>query len=222
MLLALDTSTRSAGVAVYNGVELLSEILWVSGDRHTVDLAPAIAQALARPGLHVSDLQALAVAIGPGSFTGLRVGLALAKGLALAHRLALVGVPTLDGLALAQPVQPAPMAAVLRAGRGRLAVAWYHAADDAWQPTGKVEVRTAADLAQSIQKPTYVCGELTADERRLLARKRKNVLLAPPALCARRPGFLAELGWQRWQAGQVDSPVTLSPYYLHYGDPVPG
>jgi tRNA threonylcarbamoyladenosine biosynthesis protein TsaB len=170
----------------------------------------------------VSDLQALAVATGPGSFTGLRVGLALAKGLALAHHLALVGVPTLDALALAQPVLDMPLAAVLRAGRGRLAVAWYQNAGENWQPVGKVEVLTAADLAQMIQKPTYVCGELAAEERRLLSRKRKNVLLASPAQCIRRPGYLAELGWQRWQAGQVDSPVTLAPFYLHIGDPIPG
>lgn len=222
MLLALDTSTRTVGVAVYDGQQVLSEATWISGDHHTVDLAPAVLQALARAGLQVSDLQALAVATGPGSFTGLRVGLALAKGLALAHHLALVGVPTLDALALAQPVLDMPLAAVLRAGRGRLAVGWYQNAGDHWQPVGKVEVLTAADLAGQIQKPTYVCGELTADERRLLSRKRKNVLLASPAQCVRRPGYLAELGWQRWQAGQVDSPVTLAPFYLHIGDPIPG
>lgn len=222
MLLALDTSTRTVGVAVYDGQQVLSEATWISGDHHTVDLAPAVLQALARAGLQVSDLQALAVATGPGSFTGLRVGLALAKGLALGHHLALVGVPTLDALALAQPVLDMPLAAVLRAGRGRLAVTWFQNAGEHWQPVGKVEVLTAADLAGQIQKPTYVCGELTADERRLLSRKRKNVLLASPAQCVRRPGYLAELGWQRWQAGQVDSPVTLAPFYLHIGDPIPG
>src|SRR5512134_776723 len=130
MLLALDTSTRTVGVAVYDGQQVLSEATWISGDHHTVDLAPAVLQALARAGLQVSDLQALAVATGPGSFTGLRVGLALAKGLALAHHLALVGVPTLDALALAQPVLDMPLAAVLRAGRGRLAVAWFQNAGE--------------------------------------------------------------------------------------------
>jgi tRNA threonylcarbamoyladenosine biosynthesis protein TsaB len=142
--------------------------------------------------------------------------------MALSHHLAMIGVPSLDVLAAAQPVLPVPMAAVLRAGRGRLAVAWYQAGSDHWQPVGKVEVLTAADLAQGIQRPTYVCGELTSEERRLLSRKRKNVLLASPAHCVRRPGFLAELGWQRWQAGQVDNPVTLAPFYLHIGDPIPG
>jgi tRNA threonylcarbamoyladenosine biosynthesis protein TsaB len=85
-----------------------------------------------------------------------------------------------------------------------------------------VEAVTPAELAQAIQQPTVVCGELTPDERRLLARKRKNVLLASPAQSLRRPAYLAEIGWQRWHAGKADDPASLAPIYLHYGDPVPG
>jgi tRNA threonylcarbamoyladenosine biosynthesis protein TsaB len=200
---------------------VLSESLWISQDHHTVDLAPAVAQALSRPGAQVADLQALAVAIGPGSFTGLRIGLALAKGMALAHHLPLIGIPTLDVLAQAQPFSDLPLAAVLRAGRNRLAVGWYQVIHDRWKSSGKIEVLTAAELAQSIQRPTQVCGELTDEERRLLARKRKNVLLSSPAQSARRPAILAEIGWQRWQAGQVDDPATLAPIYLHTSAPIP-
>ena len=79
---------------------------------------------------------------------------------------------------------------------------------------------TAEELSQGIRKPTIVCGELTASERQLLARKRKSVLLASPAHAVRRPGFLAELGWRRWQSGQVDDPVTLAPVYVHIGEPI--
>jgi tRNA threonylcarbamoyladenosine biosynthesis protein TsaB len=222
MLLALDTSTRTVGVALYDGEQVLSEIAWVSKDYHTAELAPVVAEVLARPGVPVSELHLLAVALGPGSFTGLRVGLSLAKGLSLANHLALVGVPTLDVLAAAQPMLDLPMAALLRIGRGRLAVGWYLAVDGTWQPSRETEPLTAAELAQAIQQPTLVCGELTADERRLLARKRKNVLLASPAQSMRRPAYLAEIGWQRWQAGKVDDPASLAPIYLHYGDPVPG
>ena len=222
MLLAMDTSTRAVGIALYDGVQVLSEVIWVSQDHHTMDLAPAVGEALLRTGIKITDLQVLAVATGPGSFTGLRVGLALAKGLALSHHLAMVGVPSLDILAAAQFVQPAPMAAVLRAGRGRLAVGWYEAVEDAWRSTGKIEVLTVDELSHSIQKPTAVCGELTIEERRLLGRKRKNVLLASPAQSVRRPAFLAEIGWQLWQSGKVDDPITLAPFYLHYNEPIPG
>jgi len=222
MLLALDTSTRMMGVSLYDGVQVLSESVWVSLGHHTVELAPAIEGALKRAGAQVSDLQALGVALGPGSFTGLRIGLAVAKGLALARHLPLVGIPTLDVLAAAQPVREMPMVAVLRAGRGRLAVGWYRVAEGAWQPKGSVEVLTCRGLSQRIRKPTLVCGELTAEERRLLARKRKNVLLASPANSLRRPAFLAELAWERWQSGQVSDPATLAPIYVHRGEPILG
>jgi tRNA threonylcarbamoyladenosine biosynthesis protein TsaB len=177
---------------------------------------------LARCNVNVSDLSVLAAALGPGSFTGLRIGLALVKGMALAQRLPLVGVPSLDILAAAQPPSEELMAAVLRAGRGRLAVGWYKAVDGAWQSKGMPELLTPQELNERIQQPTLVCGELGDEEQRLLARKRKNVILAPAAQSLRRPAWLAELGWKRWLAGKVDDPNSLSPIYLHYNETIPG
>ena len=222
ILLAMDTSTRQVGLAVYDGVQVLGEMSWVSHDHHTVELAPAVAGLLARCNVVSTDLGGLGVALGPGSFTGLRIGLALAKGIALAQNLPMVGLPSLDVLAASQPLEAPLLAAVLRAGRGRLAVGWYQAQRGSWQPTGRSEVLTPDALAERIQEPTWVCGELDDDERRLLGRKRKNVLLASPAQAVRRPSFLAELAWRRWQAGQVDDPALLAPIYLHYNEPIPG
>jgi tRNA threonylcarbamoyladenosine biosynthesis protein TsaB len=222
VLLAIDTSTRVMGLAIYDGSRLLCDATWACGDHHTVELAPAIAEALQRCGLSISALQALGVAIGPGSFTGVRIGLALAKGMALAQHIPLVGVPTLDFLAASQPVQDIPLVAVLQAGRGRLAVGWYRAVKGAWQPQGSLEVLDALTLAERIQQPTRVCGELNEEERLTLGRKRKIVFLASPAQSLRRAGFLAELAWRRWHAGKVDDPVSLSPIYLHIGEPIPG
>ena len=123
MLLAVDTSTRTVGVALYDGSQVLSESVWTSRDYHTVELAPAVARVLARAGIAVANLQALAVATGPGSFTGLRVGLALVKGLSLAAHLPVLGIPSLDVLAEAQPVKVRRLcypAGGARAARGRL------------------------------------------------------------------------------------------------------
>lgn len=225
ILLAMDTSTRTIGIALYNGVEVLGERTWTSLDFHTAELAPAIADLLGKTNLGAGDLAALAVAIGPGSFTGLRIGLALAKGLALAQNLPIIGIPTLDVLAAGQPVAPGQgekLAAVLKAGRGRLAVGWYQAVKGAWQNVPPNVVLTVQELSDAVQSPTIICGELDEAERRLLYRKRKNVHLASPAFCLRRPSFLAELAWQRWQEGEVDDPATLSPIYLHYNEPIPG
>jgi hypothetical protein len=87
MLLAVDTSTAQVGLAVYDGAQVIGEYAWRSSQRHTVELAPALAELLARCGLTMADVRALGVALGPGSFTSLRVGLSLVKGLALARHL---------------------------------------------------------------------------------------------------------------------------------------
>ncbi|OFX09309.1 MAG: tRNA (adenosine(37)-N6)-threonylcarbamoyltransferase complex dimerization subunit type 1 TsaB, partial [Anaerolinea sp. RIFOXYB12_FULL_60_12] len=112
MLLAVDTSTAQLGLALYDGAAVAAELTWTSRQRHTVELAPALAGLLGRVGLTMGDISALGVAIGPGSFTSLRVGLAFVKGLALARRLPLIGVPTLNVVAVSVPVLGFPLAAV--------------------------------------------------------------------------------------------------------------
>lgn len=222
MLLAVDTSTAQVGLALYDGVRVTGELLWHSRQHHTVELAPGLSELLTRTGSKIDDVKALGVALGPGSFTSLRVGLSFVKGLALARHLPLIGIPTLDVLAIAQPMRDLPLAVVLQAGRGRLAVGWYKAAENGWQADGSAQVMTADSLAESINTPTLVCGELTADERQRLARKRVNVILASPAQCVRRPSLLAELAWVHWQAGDVDELASLAPIYLHTAQPIPG
>ena len=221
MLLALDTSTRMVGIALYDGVQVLSEFSWTSRDNHSVELAPAVVEMMVKAGVKPEHLTALAVAIGPGSFTGLRISLALAKGIAYVNHIPLIGIPSLDILAAAQPVHAETLAAVLRAGRGRLAVGWYRALGGEWQPDGKAETLTPLELNQRIHGPTQVCGELNEDDQRLLRRKRINVILASPAQSIRRPAYLAELGWRRLMAGQIENPATLTPIYLHHGVPIP-
>lgn len=221
MLLAIDTSTQMIGLALYNGWQVVCESVWQSRNHHTVEVAPAMHALLLNSGVKPDALQALAVASGPGSFTSLRIGMALAKGMALSLHLPVIGIPTLDILAAGQALQDLPLATVLQAGRGRLAVGWYHNNGQSWESSSKIEVASIQQLSTRIQKPTLVCGELNAEERQLLQRKRKNVLLAPPAQCVRRPAWLAELAWKRWQAGQVDNPVSLSPIYLHVAEEIP-
>jgi tRNA threonylcarbamoyladenosine biosynthesis protein TsaB len=218
MLLAIDTSTRAVGVALYDGAQVLGETVWTSQDYHTVELAPAVAQILNKAGVPISSLQALGVALGPGSFTGLRVGLALAKGLSLARRLPIIGISTFDVLAAALPVKDIPLVVVIRAGRGRLAVGWYQNQRQVWVSTGKAELVASEALIDKIEQPTLVGGELTADERQALSKKRRMILLASPAQSLRRPSYLAELAWKKWQSGEVGDPSSLVPVYLHDGN----
>ena len=216
MLLAIDTSTRSVGVALYDGVQIVSERVWLSHQFHTVELAPTVSSLINQAGISMDEFKVVAVALGPGSFTGLRIGMSLAKGMALAGHLDLVGIATLDILAASQPIDDRPLVAILQAGRGRIVVGWYKNYSGEWKADKKVQVMTPRELASGIKSPTIVCGELSEDERRIFRRKRINVRLASPAQSLRRPSYLAELGWRRWQKGMSDDPAMLEPEYLHY------
>ena len=221
MLLAVDTSTSWTGLALYDGSAVLGELSWTTRNHHTVELAPAVSRLLQQTGLPASKIECLGVALGPGSFTSLRIGLALVKGMALSLKVPVVGIPTLDFLTAAMPVSDMRLAAVLQAGRTRLALGWYEAKKGRWQATGELSVTTAAELAEQIEEPTLICGEMNSEERHILAKKRKLVHLATPAQCARRPSFLAEMAWEQWKAGKVDEVVSLAPIYLHIAEAIP-
>jgi tRNA threonylcarbamoyladenosine biosynthesis protein TsaB len=221
MLLGVDTSTQAVGIAIFDGFQVLSEQSWISRRYHTVELAKAVQENLNRAGLSAEDLDVLSVAIGPGSFTGLRIGLALVKGIAYTHQIPVIGIPTLDITARAVPAQDKRLAAVLQAGRNRLAVGWYQVEDGRWSALGPPENLALEDLIARLEEPTILTGELSREIRERLA-DHELVSLADPTMAMRSPKYLAELAWERWKAGEVDDIYQLKPYYLHNGDPIPG
>jgi tRNA threonylcarbamoyladenosine biosynthesis protein TsaB len=217
-LLAIDTATRLISLALHDGKSLIAESTWHSPQHHTVELAPHVGLMLRRgaQGGEPVRLQAVAVAICPGSYTGLRIGLSFAKGLVLAQSLPLLGVPTLDVLARAQPPRPERLLALLQAGRGRVSVAGYAWNSKArrWEQVDPPHVLSWADLAASIDNPVHICGEVEPGLLEQLKTRRGLITLAPAAHALRRAGFLADIAWERLrgQAGP-DDPVRLAPAY---------
>ena len=221
MLLAVDTSTAQVGLALYDGAQVIGEYAWRSSQRHTVELAPAISELLTRCGITMDDVHAAGVALGPGSFTSLRVGLSLVKGLALSRHIPLVGIPTLDILAAAQAASKLPLGVAIQAGRGRFALGWYKSSRNGWQAKAEARVVTVEKLIGEIKSPCTLCGEFTSGERERLVKENVNIRLVSPAQSVRRPAVLAELAWARWQAGHVDDDAALAPIYLHTAEPIP-
>jgi tRNA threonylcarbamoyladenosine biosynthesis protein TsaB len=221
MLLAVDTSTQWMGLALYNGSQVIAEHVWQTVNHHSVELSPAIHAMLHGSGMTAKNLSVVAVALGPGSFTSLRIGLAVAKGLALALHLPVVGIPSFEILASAIAPQAEDLITVLQAGRKRLAMQQFTSQKNQWRMEGEPSIVTVQQLEQMIHKPTLVAGELDEDDRRILERKWKNIHLVSPAQSMRRPALLAELAWQRWSEGKVDDPVTLAPIYLHVAGEIP-
>lgn len=212
MLLALDTSTSLAGVALYDGT-VRAELTWHAGRNHTTQVLPAAVRLLADQGLAPGDLRAIAVATGPGSYTGLRVGLGVAKGLAVALRLPLVGVCTLDVLAAPWRAAGTPVRPALDAGRGRFATALYEPGADGLtrrEPIVGVDLDGLVALARP---PLLMTGDLTAAVRDALAAAAPEVRVASPAAGLRRTAVLAELAWERLDQESGD-PAAIDALYL--------
>lgn len=216
LLIAIDTATRWAGLALYDGERVRAEAGWQSRNNHSVELMPALDRMLAQQGVDPERLTAVAVASGPGSFTGLRIGMSVAKGLAQAQGIPILGVPTLDVLVVPHGEQRRPVWAVIQAGRGRLCAAYYRRRSGRWQQDGDLYLTTVEELAALVTGRCLMCGELSAAERTYLAEQcEADLVFASPALAVRRPAYLAELGWARLQNGEVDDLATLEPTYLH-------
>ncbi len=223
-LLAIDTATQFISLALHDGQQLLAEQTWRSENHHTVELAPAVRALLAQSRLAFADLTALAVSIGPGSYTGLRIGVALAKGIATAQKLPLVGISTLDILMAGQPQSTGALILVLPAGRGRVVTARYHWRKGEWKLRGEAQNMDWDTLIASIDGPATLSGEIGADGRAVIEAAQASglpITLSPPALRLRRAGFLAETAWHRLRASEdraAFAAAAVAPVYVKTKD----
>jgi tRNA threonylcarbamoyladenosine biosynthesis protein TsaB len=228
MLLAIDTSTETAGLALLRlDGTVQSELVWQAGRNHTAEMHPAMRDLLRRARLTVRDLAGIIVARGPGSFTGIRVGVSTAKGLALGLGVPIVGVETLEAAAYPFLWSGMPVWAVVDAGRGQVAAAAFRSDGDAsddggfsWRKTREEAVLTPDELCDAIagvqgESSTLLCGEVSdAVAARVQERLQGRALILPAVHRLRRPGYVAALGWRRLQQGDADDPVSLTPLYL--------
>lgn len=221
MILAIDTATKWLGLAVHNGRSLLAELGWQSNNTQTVDLAPAIDDLLRRLQLEITDLKGIGVAIGPGSYTGLRVGLSVAKGLSLGYQTPLIGINTLDILAAgfvpAAGVGPADaqLCAVAEAGRTRICAAlygWHKRLG--WQAKAEPVICTWDELLAQLELPITFAGEISPEAGKQIRAANSAFRIASPASTIRRAGHLAELAWLRLRKGETDDASLLQPNYL--------
>jgi len=214
MILAIDTSTQWVGISLFDGCLVLYEKVWRTNRRHTVELSPAIKNALLDTDTDAKNLRGVAVALGPGSFTSLRIGLAAAKGLCLALHIPLIGVPSLDIAARGIPVQDIDLVCLLRAGRQRFAAMKYINANGEWVSSGELSVVSAHELEKNITSRTLVCGEMDTDEKKILARRWRNIQFADPPQNIRRPSILANIAYERYIVEDFDDAAATAPIYL--------
>ncbi len=214
MQIGIDTSTDFASLALADGPEVLAELTWRCGQNHTVELFPRLSFMLEKAGQPVLD--AVFVALGPGSFNGLRVGVAAAKGLAYGLGIPILGVGTLETLAYQHSAGGEPVCALQAAGREEVAVAIYQMKPrKGWTQLAGEHITTLDALEFELKDTTIVCGEfdlaMTAQIKRVLGKK---VILPPAAFRLRRAAYLIELGGRKLKGRDYDPVATLQPLYL--------
>lgn len=219
MELTIDTASEMASVGLSQEGALVAELTWRCSRNHSVELLPTLQYLMERAGVDKSDLRAIFVCIGPGGYTGLRVGVSTAKGLAFALGLPLVGVGRLEADAYQHADYPGPICPIHRAGRGELAWAVYTRDAAGWREVVPPRLSSLDGLLAAGRrrlKRALFCGEVS-DElaeglREALGRQAAGAGAA--AMSVRRAGFIAELAWQRLAAGQTDDAASLKPIYL--------
>jgi tRNA threonylcarbamoyladenosine biosynthesis protein TsaB len=207
-VLSVETSTLAGGVALLDGDRVVGEYVLDVRATHSERLMATIDGALADAGWTIDDVTGLAVAIGPGSFTGLRIGLSTVKGLALARSLPVAAVPTLDAMAAAVPFAALPVCPVIDARRGEVYASLYRWGGDAFRREWDYLALAPDELAARFDGPVILLGDGAAGIRSPYAR------LAPPAQRGPSPACVGQLGLERLRRGETVTAAGLSPLYL--------
>ena len=209
MELCIDTSTRYASVGISEEGRVLAELAWRSERNHSVELAPALRRVMEHAGVEMDDLTAVFAALGPGGFSALRVGLSVAKSLAMARGVPLVGVNTLDVEAAPFHGLGGPLSAVIGAGRSKVYLATYPGPAST---NGDYRVVERERLAEALRESTILCGEEACAVRDLVGARISVIDTPPPT---RSASALAKLAYERLRARETDDPDVLQPIYMH-------
>ncbi len=215
-ILAIDTASRWTGIAIFDekNNQILAEKGWIATLRQTVELAPAIEQMLAETGLKSADLTGLSVAIGPGSYTGLRIGLSIARGIALVHDLPIAPVKTHDIVAENCPRYLERLLVAVEAGRKRVLIAPYRWSGEKWAADGEINNPTWPELFESITDEVILVGEIPDDAKAEIEKSHPNIKIGPAEQCTRSAAVLARLGAEKIASGGVPDSNSLVPEYL--------
>lgn len=208
LILGIETSTRAAGVALISDEKILAEISQESKLYHSENLLPQIEEVLRIA--NVEKVDAVAVSIGPGSFTGLRIGLAAAKALAYAWQIKIIGVPTLHAIAAHFPKSSAMILPLIDAQKNSAYVQPFKNA----QPIEDVTVKPIAEILDAAGKSDdeiILCGDVL---HKIKSELPANVTFAPINLRMPRAVNVALCGKILIDAGQIGNVMNMEPLYL--------
>jgi tRNA threonylcarbamoyladenosine biosynthesis protein TsaB len=219
-ILAVDTSTQTGSVAVLEADTLLAEVAVTSKETHGKRLMPAIDDTLKMAGLTIEDCEGFAVTIGPGSFTGLRIGVSTVKGLGFATKKPVTGVSTLDALAYQFPLFPDTVCPVLDARKGQIYAALYACVGHMkWKRESEASAAEPRQWLKKIQRTCLFVGDGALIYRELIRENLGSLaLFAPPYLNRVRASVVAYIGMQQILDDEIVDVGNLVPHYIRRSD----
>lgn len=217
-LISIDTSSSALGAAIIDDNGVLAECGLASGRQHSEVLLPLVEALLNSARLSLSDMDGIVVTIGPGSFTGLRIGLATAKAWVQALDKPLIAVGTLEALAYTAAETGQLICPVLDARRGELYAALYEDGRCLW-PDMAIAPALLAEGLQELGRPIIFCGDGLASEgaalRAVLGHNMREAAAQRRLFMAAAAGLL---GREKFLNGETADAVTLEPVYLRLSE----
>jgi len=218
IILSVDSATPVAGVALIDQNKILAENFLNIGNTHSEQLLPLIEQTLKGVKLSLQDIDGIAVSIGPGSFTGLRIGLATAKGLAQVADIKLVAVPTLDALAQNVVGSDGYICPILNARKGEVYTALFETTDSRLNRISEYQALSPIALCEQLKefgKTVTFLGDGVFEYRQVINSQIGNLARwAPLHNLLPRASSLAVLGLKELEQGKSENIFTLTPFYL--------
>jgi tRNA threonylcarbamoyladenosine biosynthesis protein TsaB len=217
-LLAVDTSTTSCSVALFEDRQLLAEEIYTAGNTHSRHLLSIIDQLLDRCRYRLADVDGIAVTRGPGTFTGLRIGISTVKGLAAATGAAVVGVDSLAALAWPLSVVDGPVVAMIDARRGEVYHAGFHGREGIPVPIGATSVDSPDAAARKLPAGALLVGSGAMLYRELFNDRCPGIRIADASAHLIRAASVGMLAMDRFYGQDVDDLNTLVPEYIRQSD----
>ncbi len=212
--LAIETSGGSGSIALLVGKTVVSEEMFPHGLKHAAELLPTINRMMRTRGWSPVDLGILYVSEGPGSFTGLRIGITLAKTLTLATRVKLVAVPTLQVLARNAPPDAGHVIIVLDAKRDQIFTARYERVGSNLVEREPAHLDTLAGMLDRAPRPVCLLGEGLPFHTKLMPAGDERISIAPEDCWRARATVVAEIGIELAAEGRFADPDRLIPLYI--------
>ncbi|MCP4349663.1 MAG: tRNA (adenosine(37)-N6)-threonylcarbamoyltransferase complex dimerization subunit type 1 TsaB [Desulfobacterales bacterium] len=221
-ILAVDTATNSCSVAVADycqGLETLAELTVVSKQTHSKHLMEMINTAARMSGIAVSELDGFAVTRGPGSFTGLRIGISTVKGLAFASGKPVVGISNLDALAFRFLFSPYLICTLLDARKGEVYYCCYRTVDGIVKKQAEEQVLSPGKAVSGINEPCLFVGSGAFLYQKLISDKAGELAhFAPACHNTIHASTVAHLSMERFEKNDTDDVATLVPHYIRESD----